>query len=229
MRVNALRILSAYRKHSAHDSRRPACRLPTLSIRVKICGLTNLRDARLAIEFGADALGFVHEPASPRYVGDEPPKWVAELDPLIPKVAVFGRVTRAVHRGLFDLVQAAEWDTLIHPSSHRFHVLRLRPGTRADDLVNQTVDAAALVLDAYREGVYGGTGETVDWDLAAEIVQRSARPVILAGGLTPENVAAAVRRVRPYAVDVSGGVEGPNKGFKDLERMKGFIDAARAA
>lgn len=200
-----------------------------MSVRVKICGLTNRHDARLAIDFGADALGFVHEPTSPRYIGDDPAKWVMDLDPLVPRVAVFGRVSRATHRGLFDLVQGSEWESLWAPPSRRFHVLRLRPGQKADDLVQRTVDCAALVLDVYKDGVYGGTGETVDWDLASEIVQRSQRPVILAGGLTPENVTAAIRRVRPYAVDVSSGIEGTQKGIKDLDRLRTFIENAKSA
>jgi phosphoribosylanthranilate isomerase len=104
----------------------------------------------------------------------------------------------------------------------------LRPGQRAADLINQTINASAILLDAYREDSYGGTGVTIDWGVAAEIVQRADRSVILAGGLTPENVADAVRRVRPYAVDVSSGIE-KQPGIKDWDRMRAFIEAAKSA
>lgn len=195
---------------------------------VKICGLTRAQDADLALGFGADALGFVHELSSPRCVGEEHYQWIERLPPLTPKVAVFGRVDRTVPLGIFDLVQGVEWQVYPVPFPKRLHVLRLRKGQRADDLVQQTVNAAAILLDAYREEAYGGTGHPVDWDLAAEIVQRAERPVILAGGLTPDNVAEAVRRVRPYAVDVSSGVE-TKPGLKDIAKLRDFIEAAKGA
>ncbi|RYG37638.1 phosphoribosylanthranilate isomerase, partial [bacterium] len=172
---------------------------------VKICGLTNYEDARLAVDLGADALGFVHERTSPRFIGDDLPKWLMDLPPFTPKVAVFGRVDRVAHGGIFDLTQGAEWETYTEASAKRILTYRLRPGQSARDLTNQTVNAGSLLLDAFREEAWGGTGHRVDWDVAAEIVQRSERPVILAGGLNPENVADAIRRVRPYAVDVSSG------------------------
>ncbi len=197
--------------------------------RIKICGLTQARDAELAAELGAHALGFVHEKTSPRYVGDDLPAWIGRIAPFVPKVAVFGRVDRPALKSVFDLVQGAEWDVYPEAAAKRLHTLRLRPGTKAADLVQQTVDAAALVLDAHHETSYGGTGQRLDWDLAAEIVQRAVRPVILAGGLTPENVADAIRRVRPYAVDVSSGVEDGRPGLKDPQKLRDFIQAAREA
>ena len=202
-------------------------------MKVKICGLTRQRDAELAVELGADALGFVHERLSPRYIGDDVPAWIARLSPFVPKVAVFGRVDRPALKSVFDLVQGAEWDVFPEAAAKRLHVLRLRPGAKAADLIQQTIDAGALVLDAHSDAAYGGTGKTVDWDLAAEIVQRAERPIILAGGLTPDNVADAVRRVRPYAVDVSSGVEETigtgSAGIKDPARLRDFIAAARGA
>jgi phosphoribosylanthranilate isomerase len=185
-------------------------------------------DARLALEFGADALGFIHEKTSPRYIGEDQDKWVGELPPFVPKVAVFGRVVGAPAQAYYDLVQGVEWETYPFPPPKRLHVIRLRPGQRAADLINQTINASAIVLDAYREDSYGGTGVTIDWGVAAEIVQRADRSVILAGGLTPENVADAVRRVRPYAVDVSSGIE-KQPGIKDWDRMRAFIEAAKSA
>ncbi|MDX2064702.1 MAG: phosphoribosylanthranilate isomerase [Fimbriimonadaceae bacterium] len=195
---------------------------------VKICGLTRREDALAAANFGADALGFVFERTSPRFIGDEDPRWMADLPPFVMKVAVFGRVDRMPPKTYIDLVQGVEWDVFPEPAPKRLHVIRLRAGQTAGDFVNQTVNAAALVLDAYRDEAFGGTGHQVDWDLAAEIVARSARPVVLAGGLTPDNVAEAVRRVRPYAVDVSSGIE-RRPGEKDLKMLGTFIEAAKSA
>ncbi len=197
-------------------------------IRVKICGLTRREDAMLAADLGADALGFILEPTSPRYIGEVLPKWLSELPPMPVKVAVFGVVSRPVHRSIFDLVQGSEWEVLSEAHAKRIHTLRVRPGQRADDFMQQSVNAAALLLDSHKDGAYGGTGIKLDWDLAAEIVSRADRPVILAGGLTPDNVAEAIRRVRPFAVDVSSGVES-SPGIKDPVRMRDFIQAARNA
>ena len=141
--------------------------------RIKICGLTHRDDAMLALELGADALGFVLEPSSPRFLGEEVPKWVNELPPLPAKVAVFGVVRRPVHLSAFDLVQGAEWEVLAVPAPKRIHTLRIRPGQKADDFVQQSVNASALLLDAHKDGQYGGTGTRIDWDLAAEIASVS--------------------------------------------------------
>jgi len=196
--------------------------------RVKLCGLMRQQDAELAADLGADALGFVLERTSPRFIGDDVEKWMNRLPPFPVKVAVFGKVDRPVHKGVFDLVQGAIWEEYPEPATKRIHVIRLRLGQSAKDLVQQTVNASAILLDAYREEGYGGTGHKVDWDVAAEIVQRSDRPVILAGGLTPENVAEAIQRVRPFGVDVSSGIE-DSPGIKNPSKMRDFVHAARQA
>lgn len=197
--------------------------------RVKICGLTRPQDAELAMDLGAEALGFIFEPTSPRFIGDESDlKWIERLAPYAVRVAVFGKVARQVPLGIFDRVQGVKWEVFPMPYPKRIHALRLRAGQKADDLVHQTVNASALMLDAYREDAYGGTGHQVDWNVAAEIVQRAERRVILAGGLNPENVGEAIRRVRPYAVDVSSGVEA-KPGIKDPIKLRDFIQAAREA
>jgi phosphoribosylanthranilate isomerase len=196
--------------------------------RVKICGLTKPDDARFAVDAGADALGFVLERTSPRCIDEDHTQWIADLSPFVIKVAVFGRVDRAAAKAVFDLTQGAEWEILAEAAPKRIHVLRLRGASRADDFVKQTINAGALLVDAFREDAWGGTGHRVNWDVAAEIVQRAERPVLLAGGLTPENVAEAVRRVRPYAVDVSSGVE-KSPGIKDWDKVRAFIEAAKAA
>ena len=196
--------------------------------RVKICGLTNFKDAELAIEFGADAIGFVHEPSSPRCIGDFDLEWLKALPPVPIKVAVFGKVVRPAFPGIFDLVQGVEWEEYPEPFTKRIHVLRVRPGQKTTDFAGLTVNSAAILLDAHKEGTYGGTGLTIDWGFAAEFVQCSERPVILAGGLNPGNVAEAVQRVRPFMVDVSSGIE-EKSGLKDAIKMRDFIQAAKQA
>lgn len=194
--------------------------------RVKICGITNYKDAELAIEFGADAVGFVHEPSSPRCISEFDLEWLKVLPPVPIKVAVFGRVTRPVFTGIFDIVQGAIWDEYPEPSTKRIHAIRVRPGQKTSDFVQMTVNSSAILLDAYKEGQYGGTGETIDWAFASEFIQCSERPVILAGGLNPDNVAEAIRRTRPFMVDVSSGVE-DKVGLKDAAKMRDFIQAAK--
>lgn len=194
--------------------------------RVKICGLTNAHDAEVAIDAGADALGFVFERTSPRYVGEGELPWLSVLPPIPLKVAVFGRVDRPVPKGLFDVVQGVEWEVFPEPAPKRIHAIRLRPGQKPQDVVDTLVNANLVVLDAFSNSGWGGTGERVDWDLAAEVVRLSRTPIMLAGGLTPENVAEAVARVKPFGVDVSSGVE-ERPGVKDEKRVRAFIQAAK--
>jgi phosphoribosylanthranilate isomerase len=196
--------------------------------RVKICGLIHAADAEMAVEAGADALGFNFERSSRRFIGDGELPWLSVLPPFPVKVAVFGRVDRVVPKGLFDVVQGVEWDVFPEPSPKRIHVVRLREGQRAQDLMDTVIAASMVLLDTYSENMFGGTGLRVDWDLAAEIVRLSKLPVMLAGGLTPDNVAEAIRIVRPFAVDVSSGVE-ERPGVKDAIKVRDFIQAAKAA
>ncbi|KXK20151.1 MAG: phosphoribosylanthranilate isomerase [Fimbriimonadaceae bacterium] len=198
--------------------------------RVKICGLKRREDVECAVEAGADALGFVFEPTSPRFVGDEGPQpWLAEFE--LPKVAVLGPA-----RPIYNLERFA-WAQVIgpaHPSwptgFRRAAVLRLGPTLDLESALDSLdLDGAfAIHLDAHRNSEYGGTGETIDWDLAAEIVARIPKPVILAGGLTPENVARAIERVRPWMVDVSSGVEDV-PGVKSPSKVRAFVAAAKGA
>ena len=196
--------------------------------RVKICGLTNAADAETAVEEGADALGFNFERSSKRFVGDGELTWLSVLPPFPVKVAVFGRVDRPVPRGLFDVIQGVEWDVFPEPSPKRIHVVRLRQGQTAADLMETVIHASMVLIDSYSESAYGGTGKRVDCGLAAEIVRLSNLPVMLAGGLTPDNVAEAIQIVRPYAVDVSSGVE-EKPGIKDAKRLRDFIQAVRGS
>ena len=199
-----------------------------MTTRVKICGLTNASDAESAVEAGADALGFVFERSSARFIGDSELPWLSVLPPFPTKIAVFGRVDRPVLKGLFDVIQGVEWDVFPEPAPKRIHVVRLRPGQKAPDVMETVVHASMVLLDAYSGDAYGGTGKKVEWDLAAEIVRLSKIPVMLAGGLTPDNVAEAIRTVRPYAVDVSSGVE-ERPGIKDSVKIRDFVQAAKGA
>ncbi|MBB3331954.1 phosphoribosylanthranilate isomerase [Halomonas campaniensis] len=198
--------------------------------RVKLCGLTRPEDVDAAVAAGADALGFVLWPGSRRAVDE------ARLAELAERVPAF--VTRV---GLFvdqdpELIErcAAHLDLL------QFHgdeppavcegaprpwikALRMRDGLDLPAAAAAYGGARALLLDAYRPGVPGGTGETFDW---SRIPASLAKPVILAGGLSADNVAEAIARVTPFAVDVSGGVEAA-PGVKDAERIRAFLEAVR--
>ena len=204
-------------------------------VKIKICGITSAEDAALAVSAGADALGFVLYRKSPRFVEPAVVRTiVAGLPPFILPVGVFVNEEAAVVRDVVDecgLVLAqlhgdetAEYcDTLGRPV---LKALRLKD--RASVLAMADFHGRAHVrgflIDAFSAQAYGGTGHTADWVLAAEAA-RSA-PVVLAGGLTPANVSEAIRKVGPYGVDVSSGVEaGPGK--KDPAKVKAFIDAAR--
>jgi len=188
--------------------------------------LTRPQDAELAIELGADALGFVHERASKRFIGDGELKWIAALPPIPLKIAVFGVVDRPIVRGLFDAIQGVEWNVYPEPSSKRIHVVRPREGQKPEDVMNGVVPASAVLIDAYSSEAFGGTGKRVDLSFAAEVVARSHVPIILAGGLNPENVAEIIAIVRPFCVDVSSGVE-EKPGVKDPIKMRDFIQAAK--
>ena len=150
------------------------------------------------------------------------------LPPVPVKVAVFGRVHKTVFSGIFDLVQGAEWPEFPESATKRIHSIRVRAGQRVSDFTQLTINSAAIHLDAFKEGMYGGTGLTIDWDFAAEFVRYSEKPVILAGGLNPNNVAEAVRKVRPFMVDVASGIE-EKTGLKDAIMMRDFIQNAKQA
>ncbi len=187
--------------------------------RIKICGITNVENMEAALVAGADYVGIVREPSSPRYV-ENPEELVAMAIGRAAIIAVYGHFVTDPYVQFFDSVQTIS-DL---PIANLLRVVRLgEPG------VENLVDSVGrpLLLDAYHEDAFGGRGSTVDWDLAAEIVRTCERPIFLAGGLTPENVADAIRHVRPYAVDVSSGVES-SPGRKDHVKVAAFITAVRS-
>lgn len=195
---------------------------------VKICGLRTAADAQWAQECGADLLGFVFEPSSPRYVGapDWSPEWIASL--ATPKVAVFGPMLHDVAEG-FDFIQAHTWPEAWTASRPVVPVVRV--GVELQ--LQQLPEANVVLLDAYDPHHHGGSGLRIEADAARTAIEamRNARPgtkVILAGGLTPENVAEAIRTLRPDGVDVSSGVES-SPGVKDHGKIKAFLEAARSA
>lgn len=198
--------------------------------RVKICGIRTEAAAVAAVGADADAVGFVFYPPSPRFV---PPSRAAALARLLPpfvvRVGVFVNapveVVEAVAREVgLDAVQLHGDEPPEVCARLRTRVIKAVRVDRADAVVRaRDYSACALLLDAHLPGRYGGTGRRFDWSLARGL----DRPVILSGGLTPDNVAEAIRQARPYAVDVSTGVE--TDGEKDPEKITAFVRAVREA
>lgn len=205
-----------------------------MSVLVKICGITNLEDAKVAVEAGADALGFIFYEASPRFVTLEAAaKITRALPPYVVKVGVFvnaapGLVVQAATECGLNLLQfhgSEPPDYCGQFGLMSMKAFRVRDEASLEALSDYATDA--FLLDTYSADKLGGTGEAFNWDLAIQAKQ-SGRPIFLAGGLTPENVGEAVRRVQPYAVDVSSGVEA-QPGRKDHVKVRAFIQAAKTA
>ena len=203
--------------------------------RIKICGLTRLEDAQLAVDLGAAALGFNFYPPSPRYIEPAAARAIIRrLPPFVTAVGVFANETDAGH----VISQAREAGvTTVQVHGPRFPALdellaaftlvvavAVREGFKPEDL--RKIKASAYLLDAFDPDLLGGTGRTFDWSVAREAKQYG--PIILAGGLTPENVARAVREVRPFAVDVASGVESA-PGIKDAAKLRAFFAAVAEA
>ena len=201
--------------------------------RIKICGLTREQDVDAAVAAGADAIGFVLYPASPRHVSVER---LAELARRLP--AFVTPVGLFVNADPQDVAAAcASIPTLLlqfhgdeTPADCELHgrayvkAARMRPGVDLLDFAKQFSSAAALLLDTHSDG-FGGSGKVFDWSLVPPNVPA---PVVLSGGLNPANVTDGVRRLRPWAVDVSSGVES-GKGIKDADLIRRFCDAVREA
>jgi phosphoribosylanthranilate isomerase len=203
-------------------------------VHVKICGITSLEDAWAAIDAGADALGFVFYPPSPRYVT---PDWAARviqrLPPFVTTVGLFVDVAldtlnETTARCGLDRIQLHGRETPEFCRRVTRPVIKAFRIRNAESLAHLSgYHVSALLLDAYVEGALpGGTGVSFSWELATQA--KPYGPVILAGGLTPENVAAAIAQIRPYGVDVSSGVE-RTPGIKDHQKLREFIARAKAA
>src|SRR5262245_57020217 len=208
------------------------------AIRVKICGTTTLHDASKAAAFGADALGLNFHPASPRFVANAVAYEIArDLPPFVEPVGVFvEQPLRQVFQALNELggVRSFQWHGT-QPEvcdAFPFRMVVAFPVRDRADLTRMThyLDAcralgrlpAGVLVDAHVPGHYGGTGQTATWHILADF--DPGVPLILAGGLTPENVAKAINAVRPYAVDVASGVESA-PGQKEPNKMYRFIQA----
>jgi phosphoribosylanthranilate isomerase len=205
-----------------------------MSVKIKICGITSRADAEAAAAAGADLLGFVFHPESPRHVTVQTARDIArQLPPHVARVGVFVNaaeemVAQAIGECGLSLLQFHGEETPQY--CLRFGVMSMKAFRVRNAEMLRALPAYhtdAWLLDAYAPGQPGGTGATFNWDLAVEAA-RLGRPIFLAGGLTPENVAQAVSRVRPFGVDVSSGVE-ITPGKKDVARMRAFIAAARQA
>lgn len=196
--------------------------------RVKICGITRREDGLLAAGLGADAVGLVFYRPSPRFVEPGQARAIrAALPPFVTVVGLFvnagaDQVAAATEQVELDLLQFhGDEEPEFCGQFRRPYIKAIRMRDNADPRreAARYPQAAGFLLDAYRPGVPGGTGETFDWD---RVPLDLGRPLILAGGLDPANVAEAIRRTRPYGVDVSGGVEAV-KGVKDSDKMLSFI------
>jgi phosphoribosylanthranilate isomerase len=205
-----------------------------MGLRIKICGITRIEDALAAVDAGADALGFMFYEGSPRYLATAMARKITSLlPPFVAKVGVFVDPTE---KFVTEAIADCGLDTLQFHGNESPEFCRKFAGRiiKAFRIQNEeslrflpTYATDAWLLDSFVAGQRGGTGAKFNWQLACE-AKKLGRPVILAGGLTPENVAEAVRQVQPYAVDVSSGVESA-PGKKDAALVKAFIKAARAA
>lgn len=209
--------------------------LMPLTIKVKICGITNAADAQTAVSAGADALGFIFYSKSPRFVEPKVAKQIiSDLPPFVLPIGVFvneePKTVRDISKDCgLAFVQLHGDETPAYCESLELPILRgIRLRNRGSFLAMAEYRGRAgvrgFVVDAFSESDYGGTGKTADWDLAAEAAQ--AAPILLAGGLMPENVREAIQKVKPYGVDVSSGVEA-RPGKKDPAKIHAFIAAAK--
>ena len=203
-------------------------------VRSKICGITRIEDALAAAEAGADAIGFVFYAKSPRAVDVRQARAIiTELPPFVTTVGLFVNASRCE---LNEILEVVPLDLLqFHGDEtpqdcegyHRpwIKALRVRPGDDLEAACRLYAGARGILLDTYVPGVPGGTGEAFDWSL---VPARLSKPIILAGGLSADNVGQAIAQVRPYAVDVSGGVE-QAKGIKDAAKIEAFMRAVKQA
>ena len=204
-----------------------------MSVRVKICGITCIEDAQAAALAGADALGFNFVSRSPRSVSaEQAAQIIRTLPPFVTTVGLFADPQPEVVRGVLDI---AALDVLQFHGNEGAALCASfgRPYLKAipvkgpldvEQLQSGYGDAQALLLDGWADGQSGGTGQTFDWSLWPH---GATMPLVLAGGLTPDNVAEAILATRPYAVDVSGGVEGDQPGRKSAVQVRRFIAEVR--
>lgn len=199
-----------------------------MRIRVKICGITRVEDALNAVEYGADAIGLVFHEPSPRYVKISQAIEIANKIPaFVTVVGLFVNaepdfVREVISRVKLDLLQFHGDETPQECASYGLpfiKAIRVKSDTNLVQCAKDFSASKALLLDTFTDGVAGGTGHVFDWNLIPAALDK---PVILAGGLNAQNVAQAINQVKPYAVDVSGGVE-ISKGIKDVAKIAAFM------
>ncbi len=202
-----------------------------VSPRIKVCGITSADDAIAATAAGVDVLGLVFYRKSPRHVSIEQAIEIARSLP--PFTCLVGLFVNASEQDIEAVLQQVPLGLIqfhgneTEPECRRWRIpyikaMRVRPEIPVTDMVAPYHSASGYLLDSYRPGIVGGTGESFDWGL---IPDRLDKPVILAGGLNPGNVQEAIMTVNPYAVDVSSGVE-RTPGIKDIDKIKAFVKAA---
>jgi phosphoribosylanthranilate isomerase len=202
-----------------------------MPLRIKICGLTNLDDARAAADLGADALGFILYEKSKRFIRIEKAvEIIKALPPFVTTVAVTVNATKEFSNlgwrkqlKQFNFAQLHGRESAIHVRavSKYLPVIKVFPADVAAKVVSDYAFACAFMLDT-PSPEHGGTGHVFDWNLAVKFRSQTQKPLILSGGLNPENVARAIETVQPYAVDVSSGVE-LSPGRKDRAKLRDFI------
>ena len=202
-------------------------------VKIKICGMTNMEDSLLAVKGGADAVGFIFYKKSPRYISAKTAKnIIAELPPFVETVGVFvdesvDRINRIAESCNLSAVQLHGDESSAFCKKIRRKVIKaVRVKGKESFEGMSAYKVSAFLLDAYSDQQQGGTGETFDWRLVNE--GKKYGPVILAGGLDPVNVAHAIQKVKPYAVDVCSGVE-RIPGVKDPARLRAFIKAVKTS
>jgi len=200
--------------------------------RVKICGITRQEDGLAAARVGADAIGLVFYEQSPRHVtGTDAQKVTAILPPFICKVGLFvdapaSKVSEILNTVRLDLLQFHGDESPAYCGQFGLpyiKALRMREGVNVTAFAQAYSNAAGILMDTYQQGIAGGTGQVFDW---SQVPQELPIPIILAGGLEAGNVAEAIQSVRPYAVDVSGGVE-LSRGIKDAAKMATFMNEVK--
>jgi phosphoribosylanthranilate isomerase len=205
-----------------------------ITTKIKICGITNPEDAQLAVELGADALGFIFYPKSPRYIKVQDAANICNaLPPFVAKVGVFvDELEYEIEKALREcLLTALQFHGDEPPGfCQKFATKSIKAIRMSDENALSAAaeyDVDALLLDTYTESERGGTGKRFDWSLAVKAKERLAPPIILSGGVTPENVQEAICTVRPYAVDVTSGVE-REPGKKDPEKLRRLIELCQS-
>jgi phosphoribosylanthranilate isomerase len=208
---------------------------PSGRVHIKICGLKNEVDALAAIEAGADALGFNLYTGSKRYIRwQDEAAWISQLPPEVSRIAVIvnsalEEACQLMEMELFDGLQLHGEESREYCQSLAKFQKPLLKGVRLTSLepLHRVCDypVFGFLIDGYREGAFGGTGAQFDWALLKGVEMES--PLIVAGGLTPQNVTEAVRQLRPHAVDVASGVEN-REGFKDRKKLEDFVLAAQS-